>query len=585
MFSITPIDLQVDLARHVRGPLRDLLRGGLRRRDDDDLGAREELRHRQRDVAGAGRHVDDEVVGLAPVHVGEELLERLVQHRAAPDDRLVLAGEEAHRDERDAVGFGRDDHVVDDGRRPVDAEHARHREAPHVGVDRGDLVAALRERDREVGRDRRLADAALARRDREHAGAGVGERVRCAAASARPSPPSRAAAALSGLRARSSVMTVRSTSTRSTPASATTASVTRRGDLGPQRAARDRERDRHADAVAVDRDAPDHVEIDDRRWISGSSTGRRASSDLGFSVGICGRLRGISTTGVGRIPVVTATRPHSGRVRGRRRRRHDRLRRPDPPRHLPLRPDPPDGVQRPPRSPSSFALHPNVARHHLEKLAAGGYLDVELARHESAGRPSKRYRASRRRHATSRSRPAATTCSARCSPRALERLPVDEARDDRRRGRLRVRPRDRGAHGAAEGHRSVKAAVASVADALTAHGFAAHAESRGNALTLVAEHCPFGEAARQYPHVLCAVDTGMVKGMLEGLYGETAADDRAEPAARRRRTASPASERSSRARTSTTRRRHRCAPPRSRRCSRSCASTTPIPAACTPKGG
>ncbi|HET7924316.1 MAG TPA: hypothetical protein VFL30_05420 [Rhodanobacteraceae bacterium] len=41
-----------------------------------------------------------------------------------------------------------------------------------------------------------------------------------------------------------------------------------------------------------------------------------------------------------------------------------------------------------------FELHPNVARHHLEKLAAGGYLDVELARHESAGRPSKRYRAS-----------------------------------------------------------------------------------------------------------------------------------------------------------------------------------------------
>jgi predicted ArsR family transcriptional regulator len=38
-----------------------------------------------------------------------------------------------------------------------------------------------------------------------------------------------------------------------------------------------------------------------------------------------------------------------------------------------------------------FDLHPNVARHHLEKLAGGGYLDVELARHESAGRPSKRY--------------------------------------------------------------------------------------------------------------------------------------------------------------------------------------------------
>src|SRR6266542_2013055 len=40
-----------------------------------------------------------------------------------------------------------------------------------------------------------------------------------------------------------------------------------------------------------------------------------------------------------------------------------------------------------------FELHPNVARHHLEKLTAGGYLTVELARHETAGRPSKRYRA------------------------------------------------------------------------------------------------------------------------------------------------------------------------------------------------
>src|SRR5712692_5904951 len=40
-----------------------------------------------------------------------------------------------------------------------------------------------------------------------------------------------------------------------------------------------------------------------------------------------------------------------------------------------------------------FNLHPNVARHHLEKLTAGGYLTVELAKHESAGRPSKRYRA------------------------------------------------------------------------------------------------------------------------------------------------------------------------------------------------
>jgi len=179
----------------------------------------------------------------------------------------------------------------------------------------------------------------------------------------------------------------------------------------------------------------------------------------------------------------------------------------------------PDGVKAAEVA-EEFDLHPNVARHHLEKLAGGGYLDVELARHESAGRPSKRYRAAARDTHLSLP-PRRDDLLATLLARALERLPVDEASalaeevglEYGRAIAARMEP--------SEGHRSVKAAVASVADALTAHGFAAHAESRGTALTLVAEHCPFGDAARQYPHVLCAVDTGMVKGMLEGLYGET----------------------------------------------------------------
>jgi len=134
-----------------------------------------------------------------------------------------------------------------------------------------------------------------------------------------------------------------------------------------------------------------------------------------------------------------------------------------------------------------FALHPNVARHHLEKLAAGGYLDVELVRHESAGRPSKRYRAAAN-DANLAFPPRRDDLLAILLARALERLPVDEARalaeevgyEYGREIAARMEP--------SEGHRSVKAAVASVADALTAHGFAAHAESHGSALTLVAEH-------------------------------------------------------------------------------------------------
>ncbi|HEX2064068.1 MAG TPA: helix-turn-helix domain-containing protein, partial [Acidimicrobiales bacterium] len=45
-----------------------------------------------------------------------------------------------------------------------------------------------------------------------------------------------------------------------------------------------------------------------------------------------------------------------------------------------------------------FELHPNVARHHLDKLTAAGYLEVfvERSEHGVVGRPSKRYRGSAR---------------------------------------------------------------------------------------------------------------------------------------------------------------------------------------------
>ncbi len=71
--------------------------------------------------------------------------------------------------------------------------------------------------------------------------------------------------------------------------------------------------------------------------------------------------------------------------------------------------------------------------------------------------------------------------------------------------------------------RSFRSALHAVADALTAHGFAAHAEKRNDELRIVAEHCPFGDAAIENP-VICAVDRGMVKGMLSALYGDTATE-------------------------------------------------------------
>lgn len=167
-----------------------------------------------------------------------------------------------------------------------------------------------------------------------------------------------------------------------------------------------------------------------------------------------------------------------------------------------------------------FALHPNVARHHLDKLAAGGYLHVGVEQvHAAAGRPSKRYRASNKQMELQ--------FPARRDDllivllgRALALVPPEQAE-----AMAEEVGHDYGlslAHDMAPDarHRSFRAALHAVAEAFTAHGFAAHAEARGGSLAIIAEQCPFGTAAQQHPFI-CAVDRGMVKGMLAGLYGDT----------------------------------------------------------------
>jgi predicted ArsR family transcriptional regulator len=169
----------------------------------------------------------------------------------------------------------------------------------------------------------------------------------------------------------------------------------------------------------------------------------------------------------------------------------------------------------------TFSLHPNVARHHLQRLVDGGYLRVETTRKApGAGRPSKQYFCveeeltvglmQRRDDLLMR----------------LQRLGLDEAEKmaahvGEEYGRSlasRMTP--------TEGQRTVRAAMHVVADTLTAHGFAAHAEDRGETTAVVAEQCPFGNASTTNP-VLCAVDRGMVTGLLAGLCGS--ASERALP--------------------------------------------------------
>jgi predicted ArsR family transcriptional regulator len=171
-----------------------------------------------------------------------------------------------------------------------------------------------------------------------------------------------------------------------------------------------------------------------------------------------------------------------------------------------------------------FELHPNVARHHLDKLAAGGYLDVTVAHIGSgAGRPSKRYRVSSHEPSLA-TPPPMDDLVVRLLARALSMIDAAQAECmaelvGEEYGRSLAEQMAPG-----DSQRSMRAAMQAVADALTAHGFAAHTEPGDGtaAASIVAEHCPFGDVAINHP-VICAVDRGMVRGLLAGLCGDPVA--------------------------------------------------------------
>jgi predicted ArsR family transcriptional regulator len=182
---------------------------------------------------------------------------------------------------------------------------------------------------------------------------------------------------------------------------------------------------------------------------------------------------------------------------------------------------------------ATFSLHPNVARHHLQRLVDGGYLRVESGRRSTSfgsgsgsgtgsgsavGRPSKQFFCveeeltigvvQRRDDLLMR---LLAEAMQRLGPEEAETMAAHVGEEYGRSLAARMTP--------TEGQRTIRAAMHVVADTLTAHGFAAHAEDRGATTAVVAEQCPFGDASTTNP-VLCAVDRGMVKGLLSGLCGK-----------------------------------------------------------------
>ncbi len=178
-----------------------------------------------------------------------------------------------------------------------------------------------------------------------------------------------------------------------------------------------------------------------------------------------------------------------------------------------------------------FGVHPNVARHHLDKLTAGGYLEVAVERAEGAGagRPSKRYRVPADAELDLRATLPVRSDDLVLSllgkalallPRAQAEAMAEEVGQEYGRAMAQgITGTANVEEGLAASQRSLRSAMQAVADALTAHGFAAHADQRNNQLRIINNHCPFGDVAIEHP-VICAVDRGMVKGMLAALYGD-----------------------------------------------------------------
>ncbi|HLF59764.1 MAG TPA: helix-turn-helix domain-containing protein [Acidimicrobiia bacterium] len=161
-----------------------------------------------------------------------------------------------------------------------------------------------------------------------------------------------------------------------------------------------------------------------------------------------------------------------------------------------------------------FHLHPNVARHHLDRLAEDGYLKVSHRRAEGkngpgAGRPAKCYEAT------------AKEVSVHFAPRRFEMLVdmlirvLDQVAPENVAQIAEDVGRAYGQELAAEiggpEQPGYDGAIQAVATAMTGLGFSIDPDVPGQ--RLLTSHCPFGEAATSHPEVICSLDRGIVAGM------------------------------------------------------------------------
>jgi len=164
----------------------------------------------------------------------------------------------------------------------------------------------------------------------------------------------------------------------------------------------------------------------------------------------------------------------------------------------------------------TFGIHPNVARHHLDRLANDGYLEMTRQRRSGksgpgAGRPAKCYVVSEKAIDV-QFPPKRHDLLADLLVRVISRLDAAEAATiaeevGREYGRAI-------GESLAVANADFDTALKMVAMAMTGLGFDTSAEPTER--RLVTCHCPFGETAETHPEIVCRIDQGIIRGVMEG---------------------------------------------------------------------
>lgn len=176
----------------------------------------------------------------------------------------------------------------------------------------------------------------------------------------------------------------------------------------------------------------------------------------------------------------------------------------------------------------SFQIHANVARHHLDKLLADGFIRLSTIPVETptAGRPAKRY------EVTDKS--VSVQYSAHKYDRLAELLArvIDELDDGRSAAVAhdvgRRYGRELGAEIGLPHDEGFEMAALAVARSMMGTGLGASTVPSEN--RIVAQFCPLCDTGQNQPNVVIQIDQGIVQGLLEAAAERPVALELGHPA-------------------------------------------------------